>query len=103
MLRFLEIFVEVAQWFQIMLSPLLIGVISGFIVYYNYPNQYGAAIGFFLAFSGLAIGVVWATYIWKKYGTNYFMSRIMATPELDGYRKDGTKVEEEEESDEITK
>ena len=96
MLNFIKYFIEIVQWIKIMLSPFMIGVLSALAVYYNYPNKYGALIGFCLCFLGLVVGVAWATLIWKKYGTNNFMSRIIATPELDGFKKDGTKVEDTE-------
>jgi hypothetical protein len=32
---------------------------------------------------GLIVGIIWATKVWKKKGTVHFMSRVMATPELD--------------------
>lgn len=31
----------------------------------------------------LIMGVIWATRVWKKHGTIHFVSRVMATPELD--------------------
>lgn len=36
-----------------------------------------------MATIGLVIGIIWATRQWKGKGTIWFMSRIMATPELD--------------------
>lgn len=40
-------------------------------------------MGIIVATIGLVIGIIWATRQWKGKGTIWFMSRIMATPELD--------------------
>ncbi len=47
------------------------------------PSTARLVFGISIATLGLIIGIIWATNIWKKTGTMRFMSRIMATPELD--------------------
>lgn len=82
---------EIIGWLQIMASPFFIGLTIGAFVYF--PNQSTSTliIGLSIAFLGLLVGVIIATRIFKsKKGTIDFLSRTMATPELDE-KKDSTK------------
>ncbi len=73
-----------------MISPTLIGGILGLAFYYHYQNLIGIIIGFGIGLLGLFLGIVWASRIFKsKKGTIWFISRIMATPDLD--KNDGNK------------
>ncbi len=83
MIRFLELFTETIGWLRIALSPFLIALLIGAIIYFNLHNTLGVVLGIGIAGIGLIIGIVWATRVWKKQGTNVFLSRVMATPELD--------------------
>ena len=71
-------------WIQIFLFPLIIGLVLGAIIYSNKQDIIGLVIGIFIAVIGLIVGVILATRIWRKKGTVTFLSRIRATPELDG-------------------
>lgn len=82
-LIFFEFFVELIGWIQIMASPFLAGLIIGFIFFLTIPGVLGLSIGIIIAFIGLIVGVLFATKVWKKTGTMHFMSRTMASPELD--------------------
>jgi hypothetical protein len=68
---------------KIMLSPFLMGLIIGALCYIGLGNDLGRVLGVLIALSGLVIGAIWATKVYKKQGTIQFLSRIMATPELD--------------------
>lgn len=83
MIRFLQLFTETIGWLRIALSPFLIALLIGAIIYFNLHNTLGVVLGIGIAGIGLIIGIVWATRVWKKQGTNVFLSRVMATPELD--------------------
>lgn len=83
MFKLFELIIELFGWIRIVLSPTLIGFGIGAIVYYNKHDNVGLTIGITLAFSGLVIGIIWATRIWKKQGTQQFLSRVDATPDLD--------------------
>ncbi len=74
---------EVYGYIQIVLSPFLIGLIIGAIVYFTGPNTNRLIIGIIVAVAGLLVGIVWANKHWKEKGTIHFISRVMATPELD--------------------
>ena len=78
-----ELFTEIVGWLQIFASPFLMGLIIGAIVYFFKPGTTRLIIAIFIATTGLFTGTVWANRIWRKKGTIHFMSRIMATPELE--------------------
>lgn len=70
-----------------MLTPTLIGIVLGGLFYLYSPNNIGKIVGITISLVGLIIGINWASRIKKKYGTIWFVSRIMATPELDSKKK----------------
>ncbi len=74
---------SIIAWVQIVLSPTLFGCIVGFFIYKNYSNIYGLITGIVIALSGLIVGVIFATRVWKKRGTVEFISIVDASPELD--------------------
>ena len=79
---------EIVGWLQIVASPLLFGLIIGVCVYLSRPTTLRFVIGIGIALIGLIIGIVFATRVWKKQGTMHFVSRVMATPELDNLEED---------------
>ncbi|RYE52164.1 MAG: hypothetical protein EOP48_17030 [Sphingobacteriales bacterium] len=80
---FFELLLEVFGWIQIVASPLLLGIVIGLLLFLADPGGFGTVIGILVAVIGFIIGIIWATRIWKRKGTMNFMSRIMASPELD--------------------
>ena len=82
--NFFELFTEIIGWLQIVASPLFLGTVLGFIIYLKDPWSLGLAIGIVVAAAGLIIGIIMATRVWKKQGTMHFLSRVSASPELDG-------------------
>jgi hypothetical protein len=74
---------EVVGWLQIVASPALTGLVIGFLIYLYTPDTLGMLLGIAVASIGFIVGVIWATKVWKRSGTVHFMSRVMATPELD--------------------
>lgn len=78
----MKIFIELISWFRIAVSPTLIGTLIGGIVYLKMGDD-GFVPGIVITAMGGIIGVLWATKIWRKQGTTYFISRIDASPELD--------------------
>lgn len=93
--RVFELFTESIGWLQIVASPLLIGLFTGAIIYFPNRTTTRFVIGIAVATIGLIVGIIWATKQWKGKGTNWFMSRIMATSELDNL--------DEEKSEAVTK
>lgn len=80
-------FTEGIAWLQIAASPTLIGAIVGVVI--GLAGNVG--LGMVVGLLGLTIGILWALRVSKKEGTNRFMSRTMATPELDGKEPDQKK------------
>ncbi len=91
-LSFFECVFEVIGWLQIVASPLLAGLVVGAIIYFSNPGDLRLVLAIFVAIIGLLMGIVFATRVWKKQGTIHFVSRVMATPELD--KLDDLKKEE---------
>lgn len=82
--RFFEYITEVIGWLRIMASPLLIGIGLGAFIYLSNPTHTRLILAVIVACIGFIVGAIWATKIWKsKNGTMWFVSRTMATPELD--------------------
>lgn len=83
MSKIFETAIEVVQWIKIVLSPLFISAFIGVLIYISNPNSVGIFLFALIIFIGLIIGILWARKVWREQGTNHFMSRIMATPDLD--------------------
>lgn len=83
MFRILEKITELMGWFQIVISPTLLGLGIGCIVYFNFQNLAGLILGIIISIIGLICGIVLATKKFKTTGTIQFLSRVSATPELD--------------------
>ena len=84
MSKYFEIITEIIGWLQIVVSPLLVAIIIGSIIYL--PNQTTANLIFaiLICLAGLVAGIVFANKKFKSgKGTVWFLSRTMATPELD--------------------
>ena len=74
----------VLNWFRIMLSPTVVGGFVGFMIYVSFPNRIGLIFGLLFLFTGLILGIIWATKVWKsKGGTISFMSKLYRNTELD--------------------
>jgi len=84
---------EMIGWLQIVASPLLLGLIIGFVIYVSNPGTLRLILGISVATLGLITGIIIATKAWKKKGTMHFVSRVMATPELDNLEEDKEKQE----------
>ena len=78
-----EKIMEIIGWLRIVASPLITGLIVGAFIYLPNPTDTRLIIGISVAVLGLIIGILWATSVWKKNGTINFLSKTMATPELD--------------------
>lgn len=82
-MSFFDYVFEIIGWLQIVVSPLLLGSIIGLVIYLSNPGTLRLILGISVAILGLITGIIIATKAWKKKGTMHFVSRIMASPELD--------------------
>lgn len=87
-----DIATEVVCWLQIVASLLQIGFVIGAIIYFANPRDGRLAISIFITLIGLIVGIIFATRVWKKKGTILYLSRDMATPELDNLDKEKVVV-----------
>ncbi len=70
-------------WLQIFISPFASGLIIGLVIYLLNPTWISLLIGGTVTILGLIFGIKWANTKWKSQGTVEYMSKIIATPELD--------------------
>ncbi|WP_312075034.1 hypothetical protein [Chryseobacterium sp.] len=83
---------ELVGAFQIFLSPFLAGLILAVIFYLIFPEQFGIYISCGIVFLSLLTGILLAKKIYKsKSGTIHFISRVNASPELDGSNDNESK------------
>lgn len=83
MFKIFEKITELIGWLQIVISPTLLGIGIGCIVYFNFQNSTGLIFGIVISIIGLICGIVLATNKLRTTGTMQFLSRVSATPELD--------------------
>lgn len=83
MKNFFELITESIGWLQIVASPFLTGIIIGALIYFPNPSSTTLTLGIIVVILGLVLGIMWANKALKGKGTIWFMSRVMATPELD--------------------
>lgn len=81
-MKIIEFIFSFFAWVQIVVSPLFIGTVIGFLVYKKYSSEKGIVLGISIAALGLILGVIWATKIWKKRGTVEFISKISSNSEF---------------------
>ena len=68
---------------QIAVAPLLVGAISGLGIYSFYTQTIGLLLAVLFTIIGLELGIVWAYRVHKQSGVVEYISRVIATPELD--------------------
>jgi hypothetical protein len=81
--KIFQFITEVIGWIQIMLSPFLIGIFFGAVIYLPNPTSVRFYMAIAVVVAGLLVGVIWATKIWKTKGTIWYVSQVSATAELD--------------------
>ena len=90
--RILEWFTEAIGWILITLSPLLLGTIIGVLIILPNPSTPRLILGGLSALAGLITGILWANKQWKGKGTVWFLSQLIATPDLDAKQKKEDKT-----------
>jgi hypothetical protein len=87
MYKIFETITEIIGWIQIVLSPTILGIALGWVIYYYFPTLTGLIFAILAVGIGLVLAIVLATKKFKTTGTINFLSRISATPELDNTEK----------------
>ena len=76
-------FIESYSFIKIVLSPLIIGTVLGFVLYlYFEKSQKGAILFGVCIVLGLISGIFWAMQVSRKYGTLHFISRTDASDDI---------------------
>jgi len=81
--NFFPIFFEILSGLKIIAAPFLVGLIVGALIYLSHPSTARLIIAGFVVAVGLVLGIVWAIKVHKTTGTLQYMSKLIATPELD--------------------
>jgi len=79
-MKFLMFFINALLWLQVFIVPTAIFSFGAFLLYNKSVENLPYTI--FLSIIGIALGVLLAERIRKKYGLVQFFSRLIATPEL---------------------
>ena len=81
-MKFIEGLISALAWLQFFISPAIIGVIAGGLIWLSQRSFWSAALGFAVALVGCITGIVFAEKARRSKGTIEFMSRTIAHPEL---------------------
>lgn len=74
---------EFIGWLQIFASPFLAAVLISALIYFSHPTTVRFLFAIVVLLIGIVVGIVLATKVYKTKGTIHFVSRVVATPELD--------------------
>lgn len=83
-----DLIFEVIAWLRIAAAPTLAGLIAGGIVRFSVAGDAGLALGIIIALIGLVLGIVLATRIWKRHGTEEYLNRLIEPPDKKETEKD---------------
>ncbi len=77
MFRLIEYLFELIGSIMIVMSPLTVFGVIGISIRLNHTDQLWSLIAMLaLILLGLVLGIIWTNYIWKKYGTINYLSRM---------------------------
>lgn len=90
--KLFENVIEAFSFLKIVISPFLIGLFIGIIVYANKTDSIGLIIGIAITLIGLFAGIKLALWARKKQGSaTEFNARINASPDIDEIIKNDKK------------
>jgi large-conductance mechanosensitive channel len=75
-MKLLQIILEIIGWLQIVFGATVLAALLAAIIYFGYSSHITKIISFCIIAVGFILGVIWATRIWKKYGTIEWLSRV---------------------------
>ncbi len=76
-------FTSLVAWLSIVASPTVFGAVLGGLVHVWFDNVFGDLLCVALVITGVIVGIMWAEHARRTYTTIHFVSRGMATPDLD--------------------
>lgn len=84
----IEKFIDILGWLRNFISPVLISLIIGVLVYFSFDESLlGMIFGFSSIILGIIGGVFFVERVRKRIGTHHFNAQIMATPDIKGIQK----------------
>jgi phosphotransferase system glucose/maltose/N-acetylglucosamine-specific IIC component len=75
-MKFIELLLEIFGWLQIVVGVTIGGGLIAFVVFLLWSDDTGKTVAIVIAALGFVFGCIWATKIWKKYGTINWLSSI---------------------------
>ena len=88
MSKLFELLTEIIGWLQIFASPFLVSLIIAAVIYFSNQTFANVIIALLIGFLGTVGGIILATKKFKsEKGTIEFLSRTMATPELEHHEE----------------
>lgn len=86
-MNFFDKVIELINWVKIFLSPLIICLILGSILFLSLDHIIFHILAGIIIIAGIATGIYFAEKIRKKHGTERFMAKIHESPDLDNIKK----------------
>ncbi len=81
--KLLENTIETISFMKIVVSPLLVALFIGIVIYANKTDTLGLMIGVIVTLAGLIAGILLALWTRKNGGASEFNSRVNASPDID--------------------
>lgn len=82
-MSYFEKIIEILFAIRIALSPALIGLATGAYLYFSAASLNGELLGIGIVIAGIIAGIVLVIRVKKKQTAVGFLTKVMATPELD--------------------
>lgn len=86
-MNFFEKVLELINWIKIFLSPFVISLIIGGLIFLSSNNIWIQSLSLLIVVLGIITGIYLAEKIRKKHGTERFMAKINESPDLDNIKK----------------
>ncbi len=83
MLKAVAVVINILSWIRVILSPLLAGGIIGALFYFGIGGRLGTVSGILFLSLGLIVGIWWAYSLSKKGNLTTFLSKTIASPDID--------------------
>ncbi len=75
-MKIIQFILEIFGWLFIVFGTTAASALIGFLIYIKWETGIGKMLSLLIISIGFIIGAVWATRIWRKYGTVEWLSGI---------------------------
>jgi hypothetical protein len=83
LLAILKLLARAIQWLRFAIIPSVLGTAIALLIRDRYKTKAGETTAIIVTAISVIAGILWASYIMRKYGDVDFDAKLMATPELD--------------------